>query len=207
MILRLRAWWVSRKGRTVNVDGLTLHVPRGVLNPVLFRSGAWFARAVAAEVARLGPDTRLLDLGCGSGVVGLLAGRQGARVTASDIDPTAVSAARENGLPDVRRGDLFEGVSGERFDLLCFNPPWMRGPRRGGRLDRALFAGPELELLHRFAAGVGAHIAPGGEAWVVLSENAPGAVEALGPGWMLRDHGLVQGERLLIWTRGADDLR
>ena len=38
----------------------------------------------------------MLDIGCGSGILGLAAAQRGARVYASDVDPIAVSATREN---------------------------------------------------------------------------------------------------------------
>ncbi len=60
------------------------------------------------------------------------------RVVAVDINPAAVRCAQINALLnqleqriEVRRGDLFAPVAGERFDLVLFNPPFLRGaPRR-----------------------------------------------------------------------------
>ena len=121
--LRLRFWLGQLRGRKVRVDGHQIFVPPGVLDPVLFRSGAWFSEAVAA---RLTGNERLLDLGCGSGVVGLVAQARGARVTAVDISAPAVAAARDNGLVDVRQSDLFEG-GGAR---ACQLPQSMRRRRR-----------------------------------------------------------------------------
>ena len=171
-------WAGQVRGRRVEVDGIGLFVPPGVLDPVLFGGAAWFARQVAMRARG-----RLLDLGCGSGVVGLLARRAGAEVTACDVSPRAVAAARDNGLPDVRLGDLFAPVNGECFDVVAFNPPWYPGDARWHPLGRALFAGIDFGVIRRFAADVTAHIAPGGEALVLLGGRAPGARSALGDGW------------------------
>lgn len=168
------------RSHTVTVAGVSLTVPRGVLDPVRFRSGAWAAEQIAA---RLKPGQRLLDLGCGSGVIGALAMRSGADVVAVDIDRRAVKAARQNGLPDVRRGDLFAPVRGERFDLITFNPPYFPGRPHLKRYGRALYGGRRLEVLRRFAAALPAHLAPGGSALAVLSDRAPHALAALGTGW------------------------
>ena len=61
----------------------------------------------------------------------------GYHVTAVDINPDAVRCARINALQhhletciEVRQGDLFEPVQGERFDLVLFNPPFFRGQPR-----------------------------------------------------------------------------
>ena len=65
MLSRLRTHWLLRRTRQVQVDGHILTIPPGVLDPVLFRSGSWFARQVAASLPNA--PFRLLDLGCGSG--------------------------------------------------------------------------------------------------------------------------------------------
>lgn len=199
---RLRAWWGLRRTRRVKVEGHTLQVPPGVLDPVLFRAGAWFARQVQTAAAAR-PGLRVLDMGCGTGVVGVLAQAAGARVVASDLDPVACGAARDNGLGDVRRGDLFEALPDERFDLVAFNPPYLVGRPAQHPLGRALYGGEDLGVVRRFARAVDAHLAPGGEAWVVLSDRAPGAAAALGPGWKRTDHTDIEGETLALWTRAA----
>ena len=199
---RLRALLLHRFfPHTVDVDGHPLHIPPGVLDPVLFRSGAWFARQVAARLPSR--PMRLLDLGCGSGVVGVLAQqRPGVRVTAVDLSPAAVEAARRNGLSDVRQGDLFAPVAGERFDVVCFNPPYFPGrPSRRG-FDLALYGGPRLELVRRFLAALPDALSAEGRGWVVLSDRAPQAIalhrEA---GWTpLVEEAVAGGEVLSVWA-------
>jgi SAM-dependent methyltransferase len=61
----------------------------------------------ALDAARVTRDTRLLDAGCGAGLVALLARLRGADVTALDASAALLAIARER-LPgaDVREGDL-----------------------------------------------------------------------------------------------------
>ena len=184
------------------MHGHTLEVPPGVLDPVLFRAGAWFAGEVR-DLARRTPGLRVLDLGCGTGVVGVLAANAGARVVASDLAPEACAAARTNGLVDVRRGDLFETLPDERFDLVAFNPPYLTGQPSRHPLGRALYGGDDLSVIRRFSEEVDAHLTPGGRAWVVLSDRAPGAPAALGTGWSRLQSTRVEGENLAIWARPA----
>ena len=188
-------------GRRISVQGVQIEVPRGVLDPQLFRVGAWFAGEVARAVR---PGERLLDLGCGSGLVGVLAARAGAEVVASDLDDRAVAAARQNGITDARQGDLFAAVPGEQFDRICFNPPFFQGTGRARAYRRALYGGPALEVVRRFSAGVRAHLRPGGAAWVAWSSRAPAAEEALGLGWSRLRAAELHDERLEIWSRTAD---
>jgi methylase of polypeptide subunit release factors len=172
-----RPWLARRLRRTVTerVGGLALTVPPGVFNPVLFRTGALLARAVG-ELPPVAAG-RALDLGTGSGVGALAAARRGYRVVAVDLNPAAVAAARANaavaGLADaveVRHGDLFAPVRGERFDLVLLNPPYFRGAPR----DDADRAWRSDDVPERFAAGLAGALAPGGGALVVLSTDGEG---------------------------------
>jgi release factor glutamine methyltransferase len=168
------------------IDGLPLLVLPEVQNPVVFRSGAWFARTVAGErfAAPPRPGARALDMGTGAGAAALAAARRGWQVTAVDLNPEAVRCARINalwnrldGAVDVRPGDLFAPVAGERFDLVLFNPPFFRGEPRG-LFDLSWRA---TDVLERFAAGLPAALAPGGRALVLLSTDgdAAGMLRAL----------------------------
>jgi release factor glutamine methyltransferase len=77
----------------------------------------------------------VLDVGSGSGLIGLVAARRGHRVVATDIVAACCECTRANALLngvrdrlEVRAGDLFDPVSGETFDLIATNPPQMPTP-------------------------------------------------------------------------------
>ncbi len=78
------------------------------------------------------PSSRILDLCCGSGCIGitLKAGLPSASVTLSDISPDALSLAAENAArlgADVAlcRSDLLDAFIGVCFDLIISNPPYI----------------------------------------------------------------------------------
>ena len=78
---------------------------------------------------------QVLDLGCGTGLYGLLAAMRGAeKVLLTDLDPLAVRCARvnarRNGLKNVefRVGDLFSPCKGSQFDVIIANLPQTPGP-------------------------------------------------------------------------------
>lgn len=163
-----------RSGRLVveRLDGVDLVVLPGVFNPVLMRSGAAFARLLDERL--IPPGSRVLDLGTGSGLVAVRALRWAASGVAVDVNPSAVRCARINALLnetedrlDVREGDLFGPVAGERFDVILFNPPFFRGEPRDA-LDRAWRSS---DVPERFAAGLSDHLAPGGRALLLLSSH------------------------------------
>jgi len=158
-----------RRDTLERIDGFDLIVLASTLNPALFLSGRALARAVAG-LAR--PGMRVLDMGTGTGLVGLAAARQGAFVVAVDINPDAVRCARlnaeRNGVTDrmtVLQGDLFAPVAGERFDLIAFNPPFFRGKPR----DAWEQAWKSIDVAERFAASLEQHLADGGAGLLVTS--------------------------------------
>ncbi len=182
-----RPFLVRRIRRPVleRIDGLAFVVLPEVLNPVVFRSGAFLARTVAASpladpglAAAAGRAPRALDMGTGSGVGAVFAARRGFQVVGVDLNPDAVRCARANvllnGLEErieIRHGDLFGPVSGERFDLVLWNPPFFRG-EPASNFDLAWRA---TDVMERFAAGLPGALAPGGAALVLVSTDGDAA--------------------------------
>lgn len=77
-----------------------------------------------------------LEIGTGCGGAALLLARHAQRVVATDVNPRALAItafnAALNGVRgiEVRAGSLFEPASGERFDLIVSNPPFVVAPER-----------------------------------------------------------------------------
>ncbi len=177
-----RPFLLQRVRRTAleHVEGRPILVSPDLLNPVVFRSGEWFARSLTKLLPP--PPGRLLDMGTGSGVCAIFASQLGYKVVAVDLNPEAVRFARINSLLnrveiDVRQGDLFEPVRGERFEFVLFNPPFFRGEPRSP-FDMAWRG---TDVLERFAAGLRDALAPGGRGFVLLSSDgdAAGMLDAL----------------------------
>jgi HemK-related putative methylase len=153
--------------RMERVCGAHFAVLPTVFNPRSTRTGAFLASQVDPGPVR--GDWDVLDLGTGSGVGAVVAARHARRVVAVDINPAAVRCARINAQIN-QADDLFEPVAGERFHLVLFNPPFVHAQPRSAR-DSAWRA---TEVAGRFAAGLGAHLLPGGMALVVLSTFGDG---------------------------------
>ena len=153
------------------VQGVPMVCMPGVLNPKLMRAGDFFAEYL--DALEMPAHWSVLDLGTGSGICAVFAARRARRVVAVDITAASVRCATANawlnGVADrihVRHGDLFAPVGDERFDLVIFNPPWVRGVPADDDFDRAWRS---ADLAPRFAAGLAAHLKPGGHALIQLS--------------------------------------
>ena len=76
---------------------------------------------------------RVLDMGTGCGILGIIAGKKASEGVAVDVSPYAVHCAKENALLNNARskmsfvqGDLFAPLSGRvRFNLILFNAPYL----------------------------------------------------------------------------------
>ncbi len=116
------------------------------------------------------PHGRLLDLGCGYGVVGITFKRlyPALEVVMTDINERAVELARLNAAAnqtryvDIRQGDGFAAIDQqEKFDLIVTNPPVRAGKK----------------TVYAFFDGSFKHLKPGGRLYVVL-QNKQGAPSA-----------------------------
>ena len=115
------------------------------------------------------------DVGTGTGVLAaVLALREVDQVVATDQDERALVCAKENiyklRLPNpvkVMKADLFpEGLA----SVIVCNPPWLPA-RPGSPLEGAVYDEGSRMLLG-YLNGLAAHLAPGGEGWLILSDFA-----------------------------------
>ncbi|HOB66813.1 peptide chain release factor N(5)-glutamine methyltransferase [Ottowia sp.] len=166
--------------------GLTLHVDARVLDP---RDDTetlvdWALALLPADAPR-----RVLDLGTGSGAIALAIARQrpAARVVAVDasadaLDVAAANAERSGLAVELRHGNWFAPLTGERFDVIASNPPYIAEhdphlPALAHEPRAALVSGPDgLDDIRHLVAHAATHLTPGG--------------------WLLLEHGWDQAERV-----------
>jgi ribosomal protein L3 glutamine methyltransferase len=167
--------WVQ--GHAFYVDERVI-VPRSYIAELLSRqmaagAGEWH---LGLDV---GPVERVLDLCTGSGCLAILAALAfpEAHVDAADISSDALAVARRNvrdyGLEQrigIVQSELFDGLSGGRYDLILSNPPYVseeaiaRFPPEYAAEPRIAHAGGAdgLDVVRRILAHAGQHLTPAG---------------------------------------------
>lgn len=162
-----------RRAGPAHFGGLQFQTDPEVLHPIYFRS----TRVMIDRIRTLDLTGKaFLDMGSGSGAIGIFAAARGARVTACDVNPKAVDLTRANfalnGVKgEVFESDLFQALGGRAFDLIGFNIPFYEGVPRTP-FEAALFGGPGLATVAAFARGCREALAPHGQLLVVFSEQA-----------------------------------
>ena len=161
------------KGIEIPEAGGRIHPHYGVFAPIRREYVELVAKAPLP--ASMSSSGVAFDIGTGTGVLAAVLARRGVRrVVATDQDPRALACARENldrlGLADrvdVIAADLFpEG----RAALVVCNPPWIPA-RPSSPIERGIYD-PDSRMLRGFLGALPAHLEPGGEGWVILSDLA-----------------------------------
>lgn len=115
------------------------------------------------------------DIGTGSGVLAAVLAQRGVRqVVATDQQDRALACASDN-LALLKLSPRVQLLSVDLFpeglaQLIVCNPPWLPWPAESS-LEHAVYD-PDSRMLRGFLSGLAAHLSPGGEGWLILSDLA-----------------------------------
>lgn len=150
--------------RTITLDGIDTTL---VSKPGLF---AWDrlddGTARLIDAMEIGSRDRVLDLGCGTGLAGLVAARRASagQIVLADADVRAVEAARRtltaNGIgnAEVTLSDCASALfDSEPFDVVITNPPFHQG------------LGVNYEVAQQFVRDAARVLRPGGRLFLVAN--------------------------------------
>ncbi len=169
-----------------------IHPHYGVFSPV---RGEYVDLVAQAPLPATATQTAAVawDIGTGTGVLAAVLARRGVpQVIATDHAERALACAQDNvqrlgvaAQVQLCNVDLFPPG---HADLIVCNPPWLP-VRATTSLEQAVYD-PDSRMLRGFLAGLAAHLRPGGEGWLILSD--------------LAEHlGLRSRADLLAWTEAA----
>lgn len=142
-------WWFKKyysKPRSFSYHDITITVSPGIFPPQYTFSTKILLKYL--ETLNL-KGRSFLELGCGSGIISLLASKMGALVTASDINEKALSqlekSATKNELElQIVNSDLFKNIPESNFEYIFINPPYY--PKEPASIEEnAWFCGENFE--------------------------------------------------------------
>ncbi|WP_147285212.1 N5-glutamine methyltransferase family protein [Janthinobacterium lividum] len=159
-----------RTGVELPALGQRIHPHYGVFAPIRSEYVGLVAEAPLPTRASLA-----FDIGTGTGVLAAVLAQRGVqRIVATDMDPRALSCARENlarldviDKVEVVQADLFPAG---RAPLVVCNPPWLPA-RPSSPIEYAVYD-PDSRMLRGFLTGLADHLEPNGEGWLILSDLA-----------------------------------
>ena len=155
-----------------------IHAHYGVFSPVR-QEYVELVREAALPTSPSPEKLIAFDIGTGTGVLSCVLAQRGVgQIVATDLDARALVCAKENiqrlvGGRQVKlvEADLFPDVATHGLaHLIVCNPPWLPGTPSSS-LERAVYD-PSSQMLRGFLQGVPKHLAPGGQAWLILSDLA-----------------------------------
>jgi release factor glutamine methyltransferase len=136
-----------------------------------------------AENLQVKKDARALDMGTGSGILGILAAKKASEVLSIDVNPFAIKCAKQNAKRNCvddkmsfLQGDLFAPLSQDtKFDLILFNSPYL--PSEKGEeeswLGRAWAGGATgRQVIDHFILQSVRHLEKNGEIFLLQSNLA-----------------------------------
>lgn len=159
--------------RTFRYKGLRLLIHPEVFHPGFFYSSKFLLRHLSTFDLK---GKSLLELGAGSGLISFYAARKGAKVTASDINPTAVDYLEKNKTINslavrILHSDLFARIPLEQFDVVALNPPYYRGEPVSPAAC-AWYSGKNREYFQGLFDSLGSYIHPGTIVCMVLCRGS-----------------------------------
>ena len=161
-----------KKGVEIPVLNARIHPHYGVFSPVRGEYLDLIAQTSLPAAVKTG---QAFDIGTGTGVIAALLAHRGVqKIIATDSDPRALACAHDNfsrlGLQ--KRVTLLEQdmFPKGRAALVVCNPPWLPG-RPASPIEHAIYDA-DSRMLTSFLSGLAAHLEPGGEGWLILSDLA-----------------------------------
>lgn len=143
--------WYLRAPRNFTYKKSTVEIIPSVFHPGFFFSTKLLISYLEKQNLE---GKNFLEMGCGSGLVSIVAAKHNAKVFAADIFPLAVSCTKNNAQKNqveisTIESDLFQSIPQQTFDIIAVNPPYYK--KKPATPDQfAWYCGENLEYFERF---------------------------------------------------------
>ena len=116
-----------------------------------------------------------LELGCGSGIISLLAAKNGSYVTASDVNQIALDYLETNALKNNLKlktinSDLFQNLENQSFDYIIINPPYYPKAPKNFK-EHAWFCGENFEYFEKLFVQLPNYLSSETNCYMILSQD------------------------------------
>lgn len=171
-ILKSWAKYYFSKERNYQHQGIKGVILPGVFFPHLTWSTSILMDHFATEDLK---GKSFLELGCGSGLISVLAAKNGAKVTASDIYLKATENAQLNAMRntveiETIQSDLFDEIPKQQFDFIVINPPYYpKNPTNDE--EKAWFCGNDFQYFQKLFSQIHPYFGSHSKVIMILSED------------------------------------
>ena len=168
--------WYLKKERIDKVRGFELVIRPTVFHPKFFFSSTFLFDFISTLNIE---SKQFLEIGCGSGLICLLAHQKKAIVTACDINEIAVDCTKvnfeknfRNGLANVSvlKSDLFDELPKLTFDVIVVNPPYFFDDVKTDN-QLAWNCGKNGEYFVKFFSGLNQFSNSESDVYMILADN------------------------------------
>ncbi len=160
------------KSRNFSYDNITIKI-----HPDIFPPQMTFSTKILLDfVNELDLENKtFLELGCGSGIISLLAAKKGANVIATDINQIALDYldinASENRLKvKTVYSDLFDNIENKSIEHIVINPPYYPKKPRSIK-EQAWFCGENFEYFEKLFGQLPNYLAENTNCYMILSQD------------------------------------
>jgi release factor glutamine methyltransferase len=160
------------KLREYSYADIHLQIPPQVFHPGFFFSTRLLLQYIASLSLQ---GHRFLEFGAGSGLISIHAAKNGAVVTATDINPVAIEFLKKNSRRnDVElmtiQSDMFRHIPVQAFDIIAINPPFYKKQPLTEK-DHAWYCGKNGEYFQELFSKLGEYIHKNSLVLMVVSEE------------------------------------
>jgi release factor glutamine methyltransferase len=160
------------KTRIYRYKNLRLQIAPEVFHPSFFFSTQMLLQYISKLPLQ---KKELMELGCGSGLIAMVAATKGAIVTATDINPVAVEFVKKNCMHNnvqmkIFQSDLFKTIPEKQYDIIAINPPYYQ-KKPVTIQDHAWYCGERGQYFEKLFKGIHKYIHADTEILMVLFDG------------------------------------